>query len=382
MDESTLEPERYESAAGWDPHARTEREMERLRDKARRDYEMTPNANDTMLAMRPASHWILPRRQRRQPIELLSSLWRTGEIAVMFGPRSVGKSVFAVQIADAIAKGNSPLNSPQFFKQKRKPQKGDRRPPNVLYLDFELDSRQFSERYSVDSKRRPSFAFDRAEIASDFDIPKAFRNATDFLDHSIKWAIAGDNTDVVIIDSIHYLLRNSSSSTAALNLMKTLRLICAQNGTSVLITAPMRERTRKTRPVELRDIAVDRHIAELADTVFALNTSTYGPEFRYLKHLTSRHTPIIHNAENALGFQFLAGSSSDCQLQLPTATDTLPSLLFLGPTQEHFHQTDYAKIAERELDRQAQRLKRINGSSKEFLINGILDNSYARYLER
>ncbi|MBK9527481.1 MAG: hypothetical protein IPO41_03995, partial [Acidobacteria bacterium] len=44
-------------------------------------------------------------------------------------------------------------------------------------------------------------------------------------------------------------------------------------------------------------ISAHRSITEIADTVFAINTSTFGPEFRYIKHLASRSTPIAPDAD-------------------------------------------------------------------------------------
>ncbi len=403
MDEPTSEPDRYTSAAGWNPYAAEEAKEQRDLDKARERYENIPQDHDTLLATRPASKWILPKPRVRPRVELLSSLWRTGEIAVMFGERSVGKSIFAVQIADAIAKGNSPLNAPQFHRQLRRPKKGEQPPPSVLYLDFELSAEQFSRRYctepSVDGERihRLRFAFDRAVIADDFYMPDAFRNLGDFLSHSIGHAAAARRNGVVIIDSIHYLLRNAASNVEALNLMKTLRRMAADYSLSILITAPMRVRRNALRPIALKDIGVSRHVAELADTVFALGQSTAAPQYRYLKHIASRHTPILQDANQVLALELISsppytvavntGTSFVPERGVAAASDDgvvissspalpfspsplLPHFLFHGPTAEHYHITKPLII-----ERQPRR------SRYDDFINMYLHPAYGQYLK-
>ncbi len=396
MDEPNSEPDRYKSAAGWNPYAAEEAKEQRDLDKARERYESIPQDHDTLLATRRASKWILPNAKLRPRVELLSSLWRTGEIAVMFGERSVGKSIFAVQIADAIAKGNSPLNAPKFYQQRRRPKKGEQPPPSVLYLDFELSAEQFSRRYCIEPSesgeriQRPRFAFDRAVIADDFYMPDAFRNIGDFLSHSIGHAAAARRNGVVIIDSIHYLLRNATSNVEALNLMKTLRRMAADYSLSILITAPMRTRRNALRPITLKDLGVSRHVAELADTVFALGQSTAAPQYRYLKHIASRHTPILQDTNQVLALELagtagaLAGSSSDVlahesKIQNPQSKiDTSPALpispsphfLFHGPTPEHYHITKPLVI-----DRRPRR------SRYDDIINMYLNPAYGKYLK-
>jgi hypothetical protein len=324
MSERISEPERYDSAAGWQPPD----PYKKLREKARRELESEPDPASSMLAVRPASKWIVQPKKRPAP-ELLSSLWRRGEIAVMFGERGSGKSVFAVQIADAIAKGNSPLNSPRFDRPFQKDKNGGPRPPKVLYIDFEMSGRQFSSRYyhaPPGSSRpvKPKFAFDRAVIDPEFELPKAYRRISDFLYHSIRSAMIKRGNGVVIVDSIHYLLRDAAGNTGSLSLMKTLRRIATDYKVSILITAPMHPRTRVTRPVTLKDLAAARYVAELADTVFALCRSTLSPAHRYIKHLASRHAPIIHDSENVLAFQLLTGNPA-ANASIPAAAAAAPA---------------------------------------------------------
>ncbi|QQS34142.1 MAG: AAA family ATPase [Acidobacteriota bacterium] len=401
MSERISEPERYDSAAGWQPPD----PYKKLREKARRELERTPDPSSSMLAVRPASKWIVPAKPRPTP-ELLSSLWRQGEIAVMFGERGCGKSIFAVQTADAIAKGNSPLNSPRFDHAKKRVNDSGPRPPKVLYIDFEMSDQQFSTRYCAhppESKRmiKPKFAFDRAVIDPEFELPKAFRKVSDFLYHSIRYAMTERENGVVIVDSIHYLLRDTSSRTGSLSLMKTLRQITSDCNVSILITAPMHPRTRVTRPVTLKDLAAARCVAELSDTVFALCHSTLSPAHRYIKHLASRHAPIIHDTENVLALHLTTAPKAAPALDSAPASASAPApapapclpvspspglpispsphLAFLGPTPELPHITDYAAETERRITQEANRLRRLRNPRN--VVEILMSPDYHRYIK-
>src|SRR5688572_29927954 len=69
--------------------------------------------------------------------QLFDGFWREGELALMLGPAGAGKSVLAVQIADALARGCG-MEGFQMPAGRRK----------VLYVDLAFSDRQFGERYS------------------------------------------------------------------------------------------------------------------------------------------------------------------------------------------------------------------------------------------
>src|SRR5580765_3916158 len=75
------------------------------------------------------------------PEMLFDEFWREGELALLFGASGTGKSVLAVQIADAIARGR-PIDG---FRMSEKRQK-------VLYVDLDLSEMQFRVRYNNDGK--------------------------------------------------------------------------------------------------------------------------------------------------------------------------------------------------------------------------------------
>ncbi|MFZ1700704.1 MAG: AAA family ATPase [Pyrinomonadaceae bacterium] len=184
-----------------------------------------------------------------------------------------------------------------------------RRPRRVLYFDFQRSEHQWVERYSAASPvpgklpvgYRFSPRFLRAAIEFNGEIPPAFKGDINrFLQHSIAVKIADAEPDVVIIDNISYLFGGTPRASNGLRAMKTLKLWAATHGIAILVIAQMKNKRQPT-PITLEDIAA-RGLADEADTVFALGASTFGPNYRYIKHLSSPR-PITHHTTNLLTYE-------------------------------------------------------------------------------
>ena len=78
-----------------------------------------------MLKLRTANKAIRDAALRPDPEDLYNGLWYEGEVCCLFADSNVGKSIFAVQMADEIAQTR-----------------------NVLYVDCELSDKQFQLRYT------------------------------------------------------------------------------------------------------------------------------------------------------------------------------------------------------------------------------------------
>jgi len=92
---------------------------------------------------RTAIDWMADAASRPLPRELLSSLVFEGEVVIFFGDTNTGKSVAAVQIADAWTSGRD-------FKGFTT----DAEAEPTLYFDFELSDLQFVRRYSLEDGGR------------------------------------------------------------------------------------------------------------------------------------------------------------------------------------------------------------------------------------
>ena len=77
-----------------------------------------------MLTIKSANQTVEDASHRPDPEQLYLELWYEGEVCCLFADSNLGKSIFAVQMADEIA-----------------------RTRNVLYVDCELSDKQFERRY-------------------------------------------------------------------------------------------------------------------------------------------------------------------------------------------------------------------------------------------
>lgn len=410
---------RYASSVGWEPKDPWKKLREKAREQYAKDLAISVSYNESMLEVRPASRWITRPSQQRPRRELFGPLWREGEVAILFGPKSSGKSLLAVQLAEDIARGRNALVDSGKLKIESGRSNYQLSTANsqlapalpVLLIDFELSEQQFTERYTLPPAlpgklpRRPRFKFKRAALQWDGRVPEAFRgNVNKFLQHSIQTAIEQSEAKIIIIDSLNHLPRNMGSSAGATSMIKNLKHQAARQGLSILVLAnsrPERGRPRPLlsptgyrlpptayaapRPLSLHDLSAPKAITEIADSVFALGTSSFGPEFRYIKHLASRTADIHVRPDEVLtysvrgidnGQMTMDNSSENCQL----STVNYP-FVYLGPSTESDHLRDYAAEAyeqDRAHHREIKKLARL--SAKEAIVEGFIDGSYGRYL--
>ena len=89
--------------------------------------EMSSGNTDTddVFIVKTANEWMEDAKKIPNPHPLWLNIWNEGELCCLFADSYVGKSIYAVQIATAIA-------------QKQ----------NVLYFDFELTEKEFQLRYT------------------------------------------------------------------------------------------------------------------------------------------------------------------------------------------------------------------------------------------
>ncbi len=198
-----------------------------------------------MLEVRPASHWITRPSQQRPRREIFGPLWRMGEVAILFGPKSSGKSLLAVQLAEDIATGGRSLTAlsepgaiATGLRAVSRLKTRDSRLKTLL-IDFELSEAQFTDRYTQppafpgQRPRRTRFKFKRAALQWDGRVPEAFRgNVNKFLEHSIQTAIDQSKAKIIIIDSLNHLPRNMANAAGAVSMMKNLKHQAARQGLS------------------------------------------------------------------------------------------------------------------------------------------------------
>ncbi len=237
---------------------------------------------------KPASEW-LEDAAKMPPMRMLcGELWHEYELCFLFADTNLGKSIFAVQIADAISRGQGQ----ECFKVATQAQK-------VLYFDFELSARQFEMRYSspfgLPYNFNPNFI--RIEMNPDCSEVIDFETA---LFANIEAAINDSGAKVLIVDNITYL-KTQSTDTAkeALPLMNMLIRLKRRYNLSIMALAHTPKRANGA-PVTLNDLAGSRHLANFADSIFAIGHSNKGGDIRYIKQLKARSAEKAYNEDNVI----------------------------------------------------------------------------------
>lgn len=272
-------------------------------DAIRADAEILLNSSDpesdgfrSLFKMQTANRWLEDSSKRPAPKMLFGEFWFEGEICILFADTNVGKSILAVQIADAISRNASIYGIPS-----------DAPGQTVIYFDFELSDKQFEARYS--EKRRGDdfytnpFVFDqnllRAEIDPDADIEHDFESFEEYLNFSLKRSIADSGAKILIIDNLTYLKNETERARDALPLMKHLKALKSRFDLSILALAHTPKRDL-SKPITRNDLQGSKMLINFCDSSFAIGESSRDKTMRYLKQIKCRNAEIRFDTENVM----------------------------------------------------------------------------------
>jgi hypothetical protein len=219
---------------------------------------------------------------------LFGEFWHQNELCILFADTNVGKSVLAVQIGNSIARGNAiapfALQAP---------------PANVLYIDFELSTTQFYQRYKQ-GQDNYSFTdnFYRAQYNQDRELTGNYTHADDQLIAGIEYKIKLVQATVLIIDNISCLRGGTENASVALSLMKHLKVLKTDYKLSILVLAHTPKRRNPGAPISADDLHGSKLLINLADSAFAIGTSSADPHLRYLKQIKQRSTAQVYGEDN------------------------------------------------------------------------------------
>lgn len=222
------------------------------------------------------------------PEPLFGSCWRDGEMALMFGAAGVGKSLLAVQIADALARGR-PVDGFSMPRSRRK----------VLYVDLGHSDRQFAERYSY-----------RVPVRNLGSVLKACRFAENLYrsrpprDEDLCEWLAGQIDEhgfkAVIVDDLTALKKTHDGVRETLAAMRKLKSLCDERRVSILAIAGC-EGPSSAGEASESDLKRSGVLCGVADSVFAIGRGR-GDDARYIVQTRSRNAApewTVHNAPSA-----------------------------------------------------------------------------------
>lgn len=242
------------------------------------------------LIIKPANTWVEEAKNRPIPNMLFSEFWYENEVCILFADTNLGKSILAVQIADSLTTGKAIKG----FKLESKPKR-------VLYLDFELSDKQFENRCSQDYENHYKFNDDflRAELNTELELPKEFKNIEEYLCSTLPDLITSKNASILIVDNLTFLSAENEKAKDALVLMKTIKSISVALQISILVLAHTPKRD-EFKPINKNDLAGSKMLMNFCDSSFAMGNSSQDISFRYLKQIKQRNTEHKYHSDNVI----------------------------------------------------------------------------------
>ena len=237
----------------------------------------TPDAMSTrVFSVKPAKQWLTEAASRPNPKSLWLSLWYENEVACLFADTNMGKSIYAVQIADHVS-------------QERK----------VLYFDFEMTDKQFQLRYT-DAETGDMHDFNdnllRVELSP---VYVDLSNIHSIISH-ISDAVDISGARVIIIDNITWICNRAESGDAAGELMQMLIDLKRRKGLSILVLAHTPKRNTASKLTQ-NSLAGSKRIANFMDSMFAIGaTQTDRPAGRYIKQIKVRSSEMEYGEDHVI----------------------------------------------------------------------------------
>lgn len=249
--------------------------------------------NNSITRIRTANACIREAKALPPMYPLLGTLWQTGEISFLVGDTGVGKSILAVNVANAIASGK------ELDKQFPVTANGC---GGVLYYDLELSDKQFEKRFTNENFSDNLY---RVDIN-----PKCVDKNFSFQD--ILRDIEETGSKIIIIDNITALsLKPTAEADAAIGIMKNLHKLKLEQGISILVLAHTPKIAVGT-PISINHLAGSKILSNFADSIFFIARSKESKHVRYIKQVKSRNAEEqegvfvckIVNKDNQLTYEF------------------------------------------------------------------------------
>ena len=232
-----------------------------------------------MFTIRTANRTIAEAAMRPNPRQLYQELWYEGEVCCLFSDSNLGKSIYAVQMADTIA---------------------TLRP--VLLVDCELTDKQFQMRYTdIDTGVMHIFPelLYRAEINPNTLDVKDYETK---IFHHIEAAAQHMKCNIIIIDNLTYLCNSSDKGVDAGLFMMKLMNLKKKYGWSLLIIAHTPKRSLMS-PITQNDLAGSKKLYNFFDSVFAIGKSAKDSRLRYVKQLKVRAGEFRYDSSNVIVYE-------------------------------------------------------------------------------
>ncbi|HEY4324673.1 MAG TPA: AAA family ATPase [Mucilaginibacter sp.] len=263
--------------------------------KRNRDVQpVDPEAARYLFTVFTGNRWMELGNREPAAKMLFGEFWYQHELCFLFANTNTGKSILAVQIGNAIARGTKsgrfPCEAPAA---------------KVLYADFELSNLQFHRRYSTAGTDPDSYRdhfhdnFFRAQFNPAAGNPEGYREADDeFLIAGLEYRIQQLKVTVLIIDNISCLGGGTGNAVGALRIMNRLNALRAEYKLSILVLAHTPKRRNPAQPLSANDLHGSKLLMNFADSAFTIGVSNTDNSLRYLKQIKQRSTQQVYGDDN------------------------------------------------------------------------------------
>ncbi len=171
-----------------------------------------------------------------------------------------------------------------------------------MYFDLELSDKQFQLRYTEEEK---THYFGKNFLRVEIDHESNFQDDLEtYLISEIEKAVKEHDCQVLIVDNITFLARETEKAKDALPLMKELQSLKKRLNLSILVLAHTPKRDQH-RPISINDIQGSKMIANFADSAFSIGKSCKDSRMRYLKQLKVRNCEHEFDSENVIECEIL-----------------------------------------------------------------------------
>ena len=245
--------------------------------KAIVENEENDTNNDDGLWMTKANKAMEKAFKIKDRESLYKRLWYESEICILFAMSNLGKSILAVQIANEIAKSGKLVN----------------------YLDYELEDKQFQQRYT-NNRTKQMFKFSdnlfRANLSIDFAldnngrVERFFKKLEELSKKGVK---------IFILDNITSLVDKIENGDVVLDFMRRLKQLKEKYGLSILIVAHTTKK-RDSTPLTQDNLAGSKKLMNFVDSAFAIGKSLIETDVKYIKQLKVRYGKFTNDEDNVL----------------------------------------------------------------------------------
>jgi RecA-family ATPase len=260
---------------------------------------MNETPQPDLFITKQANEWIKDASLTPAARQLFGALWYEREICILFADTNVGKSALAFQMGNAVAAGGIGEKC-DTLPLAVGPLACGTGPKRVVYVDFELDSKQFASRYSTVSASPFPDGFLRAEPQGcGLDKAELYRDETAMIWRDIEEMIVASGSEVLIIDNITYMASETEKAKYALPLMKRIKQLRNKYDLSILLIAHTPKRDA-SMPLNRNDLQGSKMLINFCDSSFTIGESDRDPHLRYIKQIKCRQQEIVYGEENVI----------------------------------------------------------------------------------